>query len=725
MCQADIFVHTFWGFLSGSVRRAARRYGLRETSDGEEWTLYWTDLSVTLDRVMDMKWYQINHFPGMSEICRKDMLARNLNRMLKCFPKDYNIFPKTWCLPADYSDLQAYGRRRKHKTYICKPEQGCQGRGIFLSKRSRDVTSGQRMVCQLYICRPFLIDGLKFDLRIYVLVTSCDPLRAFLYEEGLVRFCTTQYSYPTRTNLDDVCMHLTNYAINKHSENFVQDDITGSKRKLSTLRCLLEERNCDTAKLWADIEDVVIKALISVQSVLCHNYHTCFPRHAVNPAGACFELLGFDVMLDRHLKPWLLEVNHSPSFTTQSRLDQEVKDELLYDTLVLVNLAACDWRQVHVEEKQRLQNQPVSKEDRSREQQELQACKREQALRYEDEHLGGFRRILPCQNGPDYDKYLKHSRTLFKETAASRARVRCTRQLLQDLQEKHRQGEGCNLGLQGESAGEKEKAHQALQKHHCAKHHSHVSPGGPLQTIKRLATLREEKDLEDEEERQQGPQLGATLLHNMAVEEQVCQLLKGPQASRKAKDQVEEEEQLAKHMLGKLESLGGRCVNGGRIVTAVTAPPDTTVQLGPALRPATYREETWQNACALSQPGAQHVCVSLGQLGFRGKHVCRALADTRACGLLPSSQQPLLPDTCEERLTPSGLQVISAPVPLVRRRPAFPLGPLKSSGSRCITRKEFSSGTCRLSSHFYPDIAQQSEMTSASSHTNKLCRGLT
>lgn len=37
----------------------------------------------------------------MSEICRKDSLARNMNRMLKLFPKDYNIFPRTWCLPAE------------------------------------------------------------------------------------------------------------------------------------------------------------------------------------------------------------------------------------------------------------------------------------------------------------------------------------------------------------------------------------------------------------------------------------------------------------------------------------------------------------------------------------------------------------------------------------------------------------------------------------------------
>lgn len=44
---------------------------------------------------------KINHFPGMTEICRKDLLARNLNRMQKLYPTEYSFFPRTWCLPAE------------------------------------------------------------------------------------------------------------------------------------------------------------------------------------------------------------------------------------------------------------------------------------------------------------------------------------------------------------------------------------------------------------------------------------------------------------------------------------------------------------------------------------------------------------------------------------------------------------------------------------------------
>ncbi|KAM5171207.1 tubulin polyglutamylase TTLL13 [Mantella aurantiaca] len=448
-----------------SVRRASRLCGLKEVGDDEEWTVYWTDCSVSLERVMEMKRFQkINHFPGMNEICRKDLLARNMNRLLKLFPKDYNIFPRTWCLPADYGDFQAYCRSKKNKTYICKPDSGCQGRGIFLSKNMKDIKHGEHMICQQYVSKPFLVDGYKFDLRIYILVTSCEPLRIFIYKEGLARFATMSYTEPSHSNLDDVCMHLTNYAINKHNENFIRDDMTGSKRKLSTLWRWLENNKYDTDKLWQDIEDVIIKTLISAHPILKHNYRTCFPNHIAG--SACFEILGFDILLDKKLKPWVLEVNHSPSFTTDSRLDREVKDALLFDTLNLINLRACDKKKVIEEDKrrvkERLLQRNLPKEARREQLETSQAVWLEQVEKYEDNHLGGYQRIYPQVKGDKYEKFFKHSGSLFQETAASRAREECARQQLEELRLKQQKDlptgkkkKDNKDTLQGESAGEK------------------------------------------------------------------------------------------------------------------------------------------------------------------------------------------------------------------------------------------------------------------------------
>ena len=80
--------------------------------------------------------------------------------------------------------------------------------------------SGDHFVVQRYMTKPYLIDGFKFDLRLYVLANGIAPLRVYMYDEGLARFATVAYKTPARSNLNNMCMHLTNYAINKKSDQF-------------------------------------------------------------------------------------------------------------------------------------------------------------------------------------------------------------------------------------------------------------------------------------------------------------------------------------------------------------------------------------------------------------------------------------------------------------------------------------------------------------------------
>jgi tubulin polyglutamylase TTLL6/13 len=79
---------------------------------------------------------------------------------------------------------------------IVKPDGGCQGKGIVLTNDPASQgfdSSCSSAVAQAYLDKPFLIDGFKFDMRVYVLVTSIDPLRVYLYDEGIARFCTAPY----------------------------------------------------------------------------------------------------------------------------------------------------------------------------------------------------------------------------------------------------------------------------------------------------------------------------------------------------------------------------------------------------------------------------------------------------------------------------------------------------------------------------------------------------
>lgn len=422
------------------VRRVGRKLGFKEVEEHEDWMLFWTDTSVSIDRVNQMKkWQKINHYPGMSEICRKDFLTRNMNRMMKLFPKEYSFYPKAWCLPADYADLANYARLKKNKTYICKPDSGCQGKGIFITKTPyKDIKPGDNYVAQVYISRPFTIDGFKFDLRVYVAVTSCDPFRIFVYKEGLARFTTEPYEEPTQSNCKDVFMHLTNYAIQKRSEEFIRDEETGTKRRISTINKWLREHGYDVDKLWADIDDVIIKVILSAHAVLKHNYRTCFANHY--KGSACFEILGYDILFDRKMKPYVLEVNHSPSFTTDSKLDREIKDALIYDTIMLMNIGALDKKKCVEEERKRVRERLFLKQGKKETKEELDDILQDwlkHIERWEDKHMGNFRRVYPGPGTEKYDKFYNNTGTLFSETAASRARIEQAKQQMDEIARKN------------------------------------------------------------------------------------------------------------------------------------------------------------------------------------------------------------------------------------------------------------------------------------------------
>jgi tubulin polyglutamylase TTLL6/13 len=179
------------------IKEVAKMFNYKITrNDDADWDLIWLDGQLPPDRMLRMKSHQkANHYPGMYGISRKNHLGRNLMKMMKIFPEDYRFFPKTWLLPYEAVDFKNNfnSKGKSRKTFIVKPEAGSQGDGIFLTKTLNKIDPEDHCVAQEYIHKPYLIDDLKFDLRIYVMVYGTDPLRIYLYKEGLARFATTTY----------------------------------------------------------------------------------------------------------------------------------------------------------------------------------------------------------------------------------------------------------------------------------------------------------------------------------------------------------------------------------------------------------------------------------------------------------------------------------------------------------------------------------------------------
>ena len=401
-----------------------------------DFDLWWTDNAVQPEKLAKMKPYQkINHFPGMYGLARKNYLARNLTKLRRVFPEELNFFPVTWVLPAEYAELKSYAVKNPRSTFIVKPEASCQGRGIFLTRSPDDLDPTDRFVVQRYIEKPFLIDDLKFDLRIYVLVTGCDPLRIFVHEEGLTRLATEEYVPPSGSNLSDICMHLTNYAVNKNNPNFIfnedsEEDDIGHKRSLTstmkvTVPQLLEDLGHDVGALQRSIADIIVKTLCSVQPSLAHVYRSCQPEDRSN--ACCFEILGFDIMLDHWLKPWLLEVNHSPSFTTDTPLDKKIKKRVISEALTLVNMNAKHKRRWLARKKTEIQQRAVLGKTAkvTKEEKEAAVLKATRIRdKWEAKHSGGYTKIYPTEDS-GYEKFMKAASDLWEEwTGGNISRVR-------------------------------------------------------------------------------------------------------------------------------------------------------------------------------------------------------------------------------------------------------------------------------------------------------------
>ncbi|CAF96334.1 unnamed protein product, partial [Tetraodon nigroviridis] len=281
-----------------------QRPGWVEAKEHEEWDLNWCDLGWmkdNLDYVCMEDHIRINHFQNQYELCRKNLMVKNLKRHQKSLEKHIgrmeaskcDFFPCTFVLPSEYHLFREEFKRTLGSTWIMKPVRKSQGKGIFLFRKLKEVMEFKKHLARLeeekdtvqvenfyYIENPYLINGRKFDLRVYVLVTST------CISPTSVRKWTIQ--------------QVRRYLTAKHGRERV-------------------------GKLFEDIDNIFVYSLQSVQKVIINDKH-------------CFELYGYDILVDEDLKPWLLEVNASPSYLASCRDDYEMKFRLLEDTLNVVDM---------------------------------------------------------------------------------------------------------------------------------------------------------------------------------------------------------------------------------------------------------------------------------------------------------------------------------------------------------------------------------------------------
>uniref|UniRef100_A0A8C2Q793 Tubulin tyrosine ligase-like family, member 4 n=1 Tax=Cyprinus carpio TaxID=7962 RepID=A0A8C2Q793_CYPCA len=262
---------------------------------------------------------KLNHFPGSFQIGRKDRLWRNLSKMQAHFgKKEFGFFPRSFILPKDIKLLRkAWEDGGSKQKWIVKPPASARGNGIQVIHKWSQMPRKRPLLVQKLVGRPWNI----FDSKLRQYMT---------FNEA----CLKIYS-PSMKTLNNKFMHLTNYSVNKNNSEYQSnsDDkaCQGHKWALKALWQYLGSQGISTSLIWEEIKDMVIKTIIASDP-----YVNSRVKLHVRAPYSCHELFGFDIMLDETLKPWVLEVNISPSLHSNTPLDISIKGQMIRD---LLNLA--------------------------------------------------------------------------------------------------------------------------------------------------------------------------------------------------------------------------------------------------------------------------------------------------------------------------------------------------------------------------------------------------
>ena len=183
----------------------------------------------------------------------------------------------------------------------------------------------KNLLIQKYIEQPLLYNKRKFDIRIWVLFTYLEQNKkyeVFIFKEGHLKACCDNYDI----NSEDLFIHLTNYSVQKHNKNFSKSEI-GNEISFADFQKELDKtgKNIDfKKKIFPEIIQIVQISANSVKGKI-----------NLSKRSNCFEIFGYDFILDINFKPYLLEINTNPGYEESSPLIKMLVPRMIDDAMKL------------------------------------------------------------------------------------------------------------------------------------------------------------------------------------------------------------------------------------------------------------------------------------------------------------------------------------------------------------------------------------------------------
>ncbi|OHT13641.1 Tubulin-tyrosine ligase family protein [Tritrichomonas foetus] len=305
------------GYIKYETVSEAMKAANIQYQDDPHGMLVWFDNVKDKDFFTNLLPYQIvNRIPSINMLCRKAPFVRLIQRVAPMFPEFFTFLPASFILPINNQQFTAAVNRKKTR-YIVKPDGGSLGKGIMIVEPGDVYTPQVNLaIAQEYI-ESKLIRNTKFDMRIYVLVASVQPLMIYVYRDGIARFC----SQPEDAH--NVFSQLTNTAVNRQNP---QANIQNITQRVSAVFEELAAEGANVDEIWKKIDRIAVFTIISASNYILKAVHASCPTYGLP---RCFQILGFDILLDQKLDPYILEVNFRPSLEFDTEDEKNLKIEML------------------------------------------------------------------------------------------------------------------------------------------------------------------------------------------------------------------------------------------------------------------------------------------------------------------------------------------------------------------------------------------------------------
>jgi len=303
------------------------------------------------------KFLRLNNFKKLYrffgyQVLMKDSLYFNYKEMKKEFDEDYNYMSETYYYPDDKKIIREKFENytlNKDDLWLVKPSHKSGGKGIEILESLKKIKLTDFLLNK-YITNLDLINNKKYDLRLYILVTGLKPLRIYCNQEGLVRIAANNFTL-NEEFIKNRYVHLTNVGVSLKSKDFISPDNSSNEdANIWTLQMYskrLKKNNIDINELKKNINDIIIKSIISVYKNLTEE----LTNNKLNDMNF-FDLLGYDIIITKNFEPILLEINSGPSIVYHNELEKKIKTNLIVDMFNLVGISLFNKNMAFYEKKE-------------------------------------------------------------------------------------------------------------------------------------------------------------------------------------------------------------------------------------------------------------------------------------------------------------------------------------------------------------------------------------